>query len=136
MYVISKKICRETKQWIVWNSIVWNTQFIIGELTPKQMSRIWCFPVCQLGLKVLEFCLLFSTFHHLDKTVVHWHYTELSAILVKKNEDKKTLIPLREIFRIDIMKCLFKNKNSQGLPNKKCKHKETACSITSTKKVK
>lgn len=52
------------------------------------------------------------------------HRTE-SAILVKKNEDK-TLIPLREIFRIDIMKCLFKNKSSQGLPNKKCKHKETA----------
>lgn len=63
------------------------------------------------------------------------HRTE-SAILVKKNEDKKTLIPLREIFRIDIMKCLFKNKSSQGLPNKKCKHKETACYITSTKKVK
>lgn len=58
-----QKRSRETKQWTVWNSIVWNVALTIWGIRPKQMPWIWCLCMFQLW-KEQEFCTvsLFSAF--------------------------------------------------------------------------
>lgn len=97
---------REAKQWTVWN--VW---FKIWGINPNQMSCIWFLHMFQLGLKRSDLCQIsLSVFCVLAKALVHWQSIELSAILVKKNEDKAGLVTLKEILRMDIWKKIYLRK--------------------------
>lgn len=69
------------------------------------MPWIWFLCMFQLDLKRPEFCQIpLSLFCLLAKALVHWQCIKLSVVLVKKNEDKETLITLKKIFQIDTWK--------------------------------